>query len=791
MKIIFSSILICFIIFSQAQKTAVVISIKNEKAELVQNCTAKILSIKDSSILEEKVLTANTKFLLAQNNFYYVNVTIVGYQPIFKKILVKQNDTTFIFLTKAISKNLDEVVVKSVKQFIKQEDDKTIVDAEPIASTSTNALEIIEKTPGVIVDQDGNVYLNSATAASISINGRELKMSDKDIASFLKSLPASSVSKIEILRNPSAKYDAASTGGMINIALKKDVKLGINGSLDVSHFQGVYGTESIGFNVNENDKKWNLYLSYNFTNRTNFQVINSERPQGTTLFIQDGFTKFPAATNYAGGGVDYSINKKWSINFDTRFTANNNRSNVNNAIDIFLLSNRNIEVAKNQSLVSNTGPTYFIGNTLASKCKIDSIGSEWTNTFDYTYFKSDNNQQYDNLTYLPINKFLLGDGNVLNTKNIVGFKSDVLLKTNTKYSIEFGTKLNFNTGAVNSQYLADTGFGKYINTFQTNGYNSKENIIALYFQVSKTIGGFSIKPGIRFEYTDIIGNQTIPAPQKFTINRSDFFPYLYIRHDIAKLFGFKLVGSLTYRKSITRPNYEALNPFPKYADQYTFDIGNPNLSPQLTDNYEIAINANDFPIFSLGLNDIKNIFTNLTYSRGDTLFRTFDNLATNKEVYMRLVGGIPPGKKYFFYAGTQFNAINFDGIYNGVPFKYSRGSWNVFTFHSYKVSPSLSIGINGWMRINGVTNFFETRTFGTLNLSATKILLNKKLNIILSVNDLLRTNLQNFNVNVPKFTGSGTQYTDTRRLGIAVKYIFGKKPKPEKRQGFDIPQDLN
>ena len=158
---------------------------------------------------------------------------------------------------------------------------------------------------------------------------------------------------------------------------------------------------------------------------------------------------------------------------------------------------------------------------------------------------------------------------------------------------------------------------------------------------------------------------------------------------------------------------------------------------------------------------------------------------------MRLVGGIPPGKKYFFYAGTQMNIINYDGVYNGEKFIYHRASWNIFMFHNYKATPTLNLTLNGFMRLNGVFNFFELKPLGSLNLSANKSIFKKKMNIILSGNDLLRTNIQTFTVDVPKFVANGRQYQDSRRIGIAIKYNFGLKPKQEKKQGFDIPQETN
>jgi len=159
------------------------------------------------------------------------------------------------------------VEIVSRKQLFKQEDDKTIVDATVLANSSSNAYEVLEKTPGAVIDQDGNVYLSSTTPATIFINGREMKLSSADIASLLKSLPAGSVSKIEILRSPSAKYDAASSGGIVNIVLKKGIKIGSSASTNAGYFQGVYSTQTAGININKSAGKINSYFSYQFTKR--------------------------------------------------------------------------------------------------------------------------------------------------------------------------------------------------------------------------------------------------------------------------------------------------------------------------------------------------------------------------------------------------------------------------------------------------------------------------------------------------------------------------------------------
>ncbi len=776
---------------SAAQNITVRVNSLNDKKEKVVYATTAILSITDSLLLFTQTSNKETVFYLKSNTAYILKITAVNTKTFYQKLQTGSNDTTINSVLQTVTKQLDGVVVNSRTSLLKQEDDKTVVDAEQLAGSSTNAFEVLEKTPGAIVDQDGNVYLNSSTPSTIYISGREIKLSAQDLANLLKNLPANSISKIEILRNPSAKYDAASSGGIINIVLKKGVKLGVNGSVDVSHFQGVYGSEAIGFNVSNSKEKLNTYLSYNFSKKLNGEDLSSNRYTNTGgLFKQYAFTRFNNTNNYVGGGINYDVNKKLNIAYDARISATQNNSDVNNNISILSLRTGNI-LGKNISIVNNEGPSLYVGNGVAAKYKLDTLGSEWSNTLDYTYFRSNSNQDYSNLNIFPARNTLLGDGNILNNKNILAYKSDVVLKTKKKFTIEIGTKLTYSLSKNNSVYFSDTSTGKYVDRLQTNRFRYSENISATYLQIAKTFGGFTIKPGVRLEYTDIKGRQLIPADTTFAIKRSDLFPYIFIRHKIAKIFGFSLVANAIYRRSITRPFYESLNPYPRYADQYTYDIGNPRLQPQFTTNYELNINADEFPVFSIGLNDIRNIFTTLTYSRGDTLFRTYDNLGTNKEIYMRAVIGIPPGKRYFFYAGTQMNIMNYKGQYDGVPFTFHKSSFTFFLFQNYKPTKTLTLSLNSFMRVNTVINFFELKPFGGLTFSGNKSILKKKMNIIATVNDVFRTNRNSFIIKQPNFVADGYTFNDTRRIGIALKYNFGLKPRVEKRQGFEIPQDAN
>ncbi len=778
--------------FCFAQNVAVRIILKNEKNEVVSGATVKVFE-KEDSMLAEQTLLSGSYFLLAANRLYLLKITAATINPIEQRVFLGNKDTTLIITAPANVKNMEAVIVTSRKPLVTQEDDKTIVDAEVLANSSTNAYEVLEKTPGAIVDQDGNVYLNSATPATIQVNGREVKLGAADLASLLKSLPANSIAKIEILRTPSAKYDASSSGGIVNIVLKKGIKLGTNGSFNAGYFQGKYATLSAGVNLNRSVNKINTNLNYQFTDRNNFEEVSSLRyvSRDSSVVNQKAFTTYPGQSHFLSAGVDIQLNKKWAVGYSTRLSHNDSRSKAVNDIELISQSGQSL-LGKTNSLITNSGPAIFWNNEIELKWTIDSIGSELEIEADYGYSNNKNQQDYINDISFPVTGYISGDGNINNKKNIGELEADLILKLKNAYTLEAGAKLSSGKSENSAIYFADSSSGRKLDSFQTNRFRYREQIGSAYLQLSKTFFGFTVKPGLRLEHTNIEGNQFFPRDTSLQIKRTDLFPYLYLRRNITKLFGFMLTGNAIYRRSIRRPFYEALNPYPKYIDQFLFDVGNPRLRPQFTNNYEFNIMADQFPVFSVGLNDMTDIFTNVTYQDDSTkiVYRTYDNLGRNKEMYLRFVGGIPPGGKYFFYLGAQHNVSNYTGVYQGLPLKYTRGSWTVFMFQNYKPSSTFNISVNGFMRLKGLQSFYELKTFGQLNVSLNKAVLKKKLNIILSGNDIFRTNQYQFNIQQAGINAVGKRFNDSRRIGLTLRYNFGIKPKEEKNETFDAPAEL-
>jgi hypothetical protein len=781
---------------AQSKTTTLKIVVQSVKSDSVNNATVQLYLLPDTTLITSQVYNkSGSSFAVNQFAKYFITVSCVGFETNNKTINVTDKPIAVTFILKRSAANLQTVTVVSTKKpLIKQEDDKTVVDATVLANSSTNAYEVLEKTPGAIVDQDGNVYLSSMSPATVFINGREMKLSSTDLASLLKSLPAGSVSKIEILRSPSAKYDAASSGGIVNIVLKKGVKLGSSGSANLGYFQGVYGTLTGGANLNKSFGKANSYFSYQYTNRKNYEQLNSNRLAKTdSLLAQDSYTTYPSINNYFGGGIDVAFTKKFNVAYDARLSNTESKSDALNNINIQQNSTQAL-LGNNQSYIFNKTNSFYFSNTVTSKYKIDSAGSEWTAELDYNYFNNHNNQDYVNAYPLPLKPSVVGDGVNKNDKNIFVAQTDLVLKLPHKVSLESGFKATISNSNNSAVYFSQTGSGPRItDAYQTNTFKYKETITAAYLQLSKSFFGFTLKPGLRLETTNINGRQTIPKDTTLSIKRTDLFPYVYLRHKLFTLFKTDLMASAIYRRSIRRPYYEILNPYPKYIDQYLFDVGNPNLRPQFTTNYEFNVMFQEFPVFAIGVNQTKDIFSNVTYQDNTTkiVYRTYDNLGKNKEVYFRIIAGMPPGGKYFFYMGTQYNCNAYDGVYQGQPFNYKRGSWLFFMYQELKVRPTLLVSAQGFMRTKAVQNFYELNTFGGLFLSVNKSVLNKKANIILSLNDALQTNHIDFSLKQGNVNSTGSRVNDTRRLGLTLRYNFGlSKPKENKEFGA-APSESN
>lgn len=783
-----------------AQDAGITIKVINNRKEPVAFSTITVTSRTDSSKIITKVADSSgqAKFTLQKGKQYNVLITAVNYRTVEKGFIASGNNTVFTYTTEPAGKTMDAAVVVSKKPLMRQEDDKTIIDPENLVAASTSGYEVIEKTPGLFVDQDGNIYISSLTPASVQINGRELKMSNADIATMLKSLPPNAISKIEVVRTPSANTDASSSGGVVNVVLRKGVKIGITGSVTTGMQQGRYGNQFAGFNLNNNDGKKSYYINLNISHRDNYERISTSRLFGDTTFSQAAYTRYPSMVYFTSYGYVYEFTNKWTIDFAGSASLNDyrNKSENRNVIRKYL-SSSSVPLSENVNNVTNDGSSFYSSNAVQVKLKIDSLGSQWTSDIYYSFSRNQSDQLFNTAFTIPAVFNTGGDGESDGRRNLFTAQSDLKLKLKKKLTLEGGVKatlLNFNNVA---EYYREQSGVRSKDPGRTNTFRYRENINSAYVQASKTLGKDAvIKTGLRLENTNMTGRQLIPGDTTFSIHRTDLFPYVYLSKNIMKIMGYSLRGYLVYRRTISRPVYEQLNPFPKYIDQYLSEIGNPSLRPQFTQNVEANISVDEQPILAVGLNDTKDIFSIVTYQSDTTqtqAYRTYENLGKNKEWYLRGLGALPPGGRYFLVLGAQFNYNIYDGLYEGKPLSFKKGTWTFFTYQTFKIDKRSMVTLNGFVRLRGQQQLYELESFGALNSSINRKFFKEKLIVTLSANDIFRTNKNDFAIRQGSVNATGLRIADTRRFGINFRYNFGIRKKEENGNMFnmDSPEKTN
>jgi hypothetical protein len=747
----------------------------------------------DSSMPKNLVADSNgvATNILEPGKLYKIKTSAVGYQIDNRTIKFEKLNSVKIEL-KEMNDQLKEVVVTSTKPLIRQEDDKSVVDPEPLAAASTNAYETMEKIPGIFIDQDGNIYLNGLSPAGIQINGRELRMSATDMATLLKSLPPSSIQKIELVRTPSAKYDASGGGGVVNIVLKKGIKIGLNGSVNTGMNQGVYGNQFIGLTLNNTTDKYNSYLNTQFNQNDGYSIVNTDRFLSIdTVLKQTAKTLSPNRSAYIGFGVGRNWTDRFELNYDARLSGQSFFNSTNNESILEKISAKK-NLSAIASLVENDGSNFNFNQSVRSKLKLDSLGGEWTVDFSYNFIQSNTDQTYNN-TFFAGGLASKGFGDFTNDRDFFTYQTDYK-KKRFGITIESGLKSSILTFRNKANYQKDLNGIIIKDVFRTSAYNFKEQINAGYLQGSKTWGAVVLKVGTRVEQTIMQGEQKIPSDTSFSLNRTDAFPYVFLSRKLFKIAGYEMRGYLVYRKTISRPSYEFLNPFPRYIDPFLYESGNPSLKPQFTSNYEANISVDDKPIFAFGVNETKDIFTNVLYqspTNNQVAYRTYDNLGKSRETYFRGIAVIPPGKAFFAVVGAQLNHNVYNGIYEQKPIVFDKATWTFFTFQSLKLDKLSTFTINGFWRTNGQQQFYELDNFGQLNSSLNRQFLNKKLTVTLSMNDIFFTNKNTFTLKQGNIYAIGFRENDTRRFGINIRYNFGVKPKEQKLDMLDADVKVN
>jgi hypothetical protein len=738
----------------------------------------------DSVLVKSALANADGTYVLAnlKSGAYKVAVTMMGFATYKSNIVnLDGNDIVLPAITlQTKGTALKEVTVSAAKPFVEHKIDRTVVNVDALISNAgSTAMDVLEKAPGVIVDQGGGISLNGK-GVKIFIDDKPSYLSGADLESYLRSLSSSAIDQLELMTNPPAKYDAAGNGGIINIRTKRSKAIGFNGSVNLSYNQGKYGKSANSLNFNYRNNKFNVTGNLSVNTNSTFNDLDINRhfmnASGavTSNFLQNDFIRRTAQGYNAKIGVDYYASDKTTFgvvltglyNPTHRTTVSTSRFlNPQNQPDSTIIANNS-----DDALFDNGG---FNLNYRHQYKKEQELSVD----LDYLLYYSHSQQSFLNNSYQPNGAITNSDlltGTLPAYLHIYSAKTDYTQPLGNGIKLAAGLKTSLTTTDNTADYyytihnITNPDYGK------TNHFLYRENINAAYINANKDYKRFSIQTGLRLENTFSNGHQLGNAQKRdstFKRNYTSLFPTIYLLYKLDSA-GTQTIG-LNYGRRIDRPYYQDLNPFQSPLDKFTYYVGNPFLKPSYSNNIDLSYSYKTITTeISYGkttdnVNETIEILNGIYYSRpGNLGYTEYKTIAVD--------AGFDPAKWLNIHANGRVQNIhtvssfytgdlNTQGTYffvRGVlQFKTGK-DWVIQTDGSYqsRVTNAQFIGSPRY-RVNGALS-------KKLSAAATvKLVLNDVFYTFVNAGDI--NNLANTKAN---YRNLG----DSRTVVFSLSYRFGK-----------------
>lgn len=792
----------------------------DEKNQALSFANVLLLKTQDSTLVKGGLADEKGYFEITNitSGSYFLKASMVGYQTLSTPKFVISEDTKTIKLADLklhlATKALNEVTVSAKKPLIEQKADKIILNVEnSIVSSGNTALEVLQKAPGVTVDQNDVISLKGKQGVVIYMDGKPTYMSQADLANLLKNMNSDQIEKIEIITNPSAKYDAAGNSGIINIVTKKNKSEGTNGSVNLGVgrsipyamvYDYVNGQELIktpsnrmkyngSINLNNRKGKFNTFLNLGLSDRQGFNGNHFTRVLDQTIYEQYAY-RLNKSENFSYKlGTDYYLSKKTTIGV----LVNGNIGNwgadepITNIAYIKTSENVIISSPKTTSDPINRWKSGIFNANF--KHTFDSTGRELTADIDYsiydnlsrekgmfTHFYDANNVEYG--TPLKITS------NIPNKYNITATKID--------YSHPFKNGSKLEMGIKNSFVKSDNDIKFYkndaIDIGRSNHFVYTENINAAYTNYNFNIGKkLNVQTGLRLENTNSKG-KSLTLDEERTRKYTQLFPSIFLMQTVNKNNQL----SYSYSRRIDRPDYESLNPFIFFLDPYTYELGNAYLKPQFTNAYSVS-------------HTYKGAFTtNLSYSRtNDFIAQVIKNAKDEPEILAQIIKNntsieIDPQKITFAFKenisqfdnyGLAFsfpvpikkwwNAQNnftlsynqFKGTISGQNLNAGKMMYNIYTAHTLTINKTLSSEISMWYNSPQVYGMMLGSKQYAVNAGFKKTLWKNTATLKVNINDIFLTSFWGGQANFGGVNLNIKNRWDSRSLMFSFNYRFGNQ----------------
>ncbi len=807
-----SSFLLFLLLFSvvgQAQKSkgSVHGNIIDGGLKTIESATITLQRAGDSSVVKMTVANKEGKYSFENitNGKYFISVTAVGHTRTYSAafVLDDNNETASVKTIELLvqPKSLSGVTVNSKRPFIEQKIDRTIINVEAsMTNVGATALEVLEKSPGITVDKDGNISLKGKDGVMVLVDGRQTHLSGADLANLLRGMGANQLDQIEIMTNPPAKYDASGNAGVINIKTKKNKQVGYNGSISLGYGQGRLPKFNEGLNLNYRKNKFNLFSNISHNYRSNFNELDIQRnfrdiqtKQVITFFDQEARMRNVFNSYNVKLGADYFASKNTTLGVVLTGFANPGT-----------FTNRNLTRIYNPptNLVSQTRATSEykqkwenFSTNFNFRQVLDSTGKELTADLDYITYDSKNDQTMVNSFFDPMGNTTAKSDTLLGALpqqiNIYSGKIDYLQPLKKDARFEAGFKTSFVKTDANAIYDSIT-YGQIVNDKnRSNHFLYEENINAAYANLSTPLSKkITAQFGLRVENTNVKGRQ-ITTGETFERNYTQFFPtaYFQYKHNTNNSF------VINYGRRIRRPDYQRLNPFIHFLDRYTYQQGNPNLKPQFSHNIELS-------------HAFKGILTTtLNYSHtSDIIQQVIEQNELTNETYVkqaniakRIQYGISANLTTKFakwHNGNIYvNAFNnkFEGIVGDTAISISGSTVMLNASQQFTFNKGWSTEISGFYRTKSLEGVFAIQPFGFVGAGISKQILKNKGTITLNVRDIFNSRI---NVGTSRYGNVDARFreqSDSRvvNLGFTYRFSKGKMGNGAKRRASSATDEQN
>ncbi|WP_029036628.1 outer membrane beta-barrel family protein [Salinimicrobium xinjiangense] len=785
---VFLSFIITYSI--NAQEGSLSGSLMDQNEESIPFATVAVMKLPDSTVVTGSTTEMDGSFNLKspENGKYVLRFSAIGFESIFTPLFeIASSDYRKDFGLLTMQEELtmlNEVMIQTWRPRVKVENGKMVMKVEGTAvAAGKTAYEMLSRAPGVSVGQDGEFMINGKSGVNVMLDGRMTYLSAKELQTLLESMPAENIEEIEVIHNPSAKYDAEGTAGILNISLKKNTNTGLSGSVYGGYKVNNQRLFNGGVNLNHSAGRWNSYASLDLSEGGRYrpQKVTRTFPgnENFTTYKQNGIDIKEEFTPSLRIGTDHEMSKNHEIgvmanliykNIDADWNTYTALTHPVNGtyVNVEALNHRDEQFYNGQFNLHYTGKLDTVGTTISAD--VDYIRLENEESFD---FRNTYSYPADGSTRLE-----LLDNISLSDYSIYAAKVDFSTPLSVSSSLGLGVKASKVESDSDLKYFVTEDNERNLDPSNSDRFRYEEEIYSAYVEYSNRFNDtWNLQAGLRAE-------QTYGKGRSFTMNETnkrdylEFFPNLMLEQKVSDNYQL----NYSYSRRILRPDYSTFNPTIFYLDPYTYTEGNPDLQAQITDSFKMTHTF--FKRFNLLLSydSTNNHFIEVPAADAETGKTSFTsrNLDNFSSYGATLVAPVELAKFWNVNNTVVFNQHTYDLTIDGTSVENDNLFYLFQSNHQVNLPWDIKLEVNGTYRGPMAYGVYNIEKQFWVDAGLKKSFLNDKLDVTLNATDIFKGMEMNVTADYLGNTIEIDQYFDHRAVSLNLRYSFN--PSNSKQQ---------